>query len=56
MAKTQSFGDKNKKKVTSDVISVKVIMAEKTGKGTYRFAERFVKVKDLAEVEAAVKA
>jgi hypothetical protein len=55
MAKTQTFQDKTKKK-GSEFISVKVVMTEKSEKGTYKFNERFVKVKDLAEVEQAIKA
>ncbi len=55
MAKQQSFSDKSKKKGGSDTISVKVIVSEKTPRGTYKFTERFVKVKDLAEVEGALK-
>ncbi len=55
MAKTQTFSDKNKKK-KDDFISVKVIMTDKTEKGTFKFNERFIKVKDLADVEQAIKA
>lgn len=55
MAKTQSFADKAKKKGGSDSISVKVVRSEKTAAGTYKFTERFIKVKDLAEVEKAIK-
>jgi hypothetical protein len=55
MAKQQSFVDKSKKKGGSDFISVKVVTAEKSVKGTVKFTERFVKVKDLGEVEAAIK-
>ncbi len=55
MAKTQSFADKAKKKGGSDLISVKVVLSEKTAAGTYKFTERFVKVKDLADVEKTVK-
>ena len=56
MAKTQSFTDKSKKKGGgSDFISVKLVMSDKSDKGTYKFTEKFVKVKDLAEVEQLVK-
>lgn len=56
MAKQQSFVDKVRKRgAGADLISVKVIVASKTPKGTYRFNERFVKVADLSEVEKAVK-
>lgn len=56
MAKTQSFQDKSKKKGGSELISVKVVMVDKSERGTFKFNERFVKVKDLGEVEAAAKA
>ena len=56
MAKQQTFVDKvSKMGAGSDRITVKVIVASKTDKGTYRFNERFVKVKDLTEVEKVVK-
>ena len=55
MAKTQTFADKaKKKKGTSDFISVKVVTAHKTPKGSFNYSERFVKVKDLAEVEKTI--
>ncbi len=54
MAKTQTFQDKNKKKA-SEFISVKVVVTDRTERGTYKFSERFVKVKDLAEVDKAIK-
>jgi hypothetical protein len=57
MAKQQSFNEKQKKKgAGADLISVKVVSMEKTERGTHKFSEKFVKVKDLAEVEAIVKA
>ena len=56
MAKTQTFVDKSKKKGgAADFISVKLVVADKSDKGTYKFNEKFVKVKDLAEVEQLVK-
>ncbi len=56
MAKQQSFTDKVAKRgAGADLISVKIVVASKTDKGTYRFNERFVKVKDLNEVEKVVK-
>lgn len=56
MAKQQSFVDKTSKRgAGADLITVKVIMANKTEKGTYRFNERLVKVKDINEVEKVVK-
>ncbi len=50
MAKTQTFNDKKKSKGQSEFISVKVVKMDKTDRGTHKFSERFVKVKDLAEV------
>ena len=51
MAKTQSFGDKmKKKKKEEEMISVKVIRGIDSGKGSLRFLEKFVKVKDINEV------
>lgn len=55
MAKQQTFVDKSKKKGISDMISVKVVMSERSAKGSYKFNERFVQVKDLADVEKAIK-
>lgn len=55
MAKQQTFGGKAVKKQEEEMISVKVIVASKTDKGSYRFNERFVKVKDLSEVEKAAR-
>ena len=55
MAKQQTFQDKSKKKGGSDLISVKVVMVDKSERGTFEFNERFVKVKDLGDVEQAVK-
>ena len=55
MAKQQTFGGKAVKKQEDEMISVKVIVASKTDKGSYRFNERFVKVKDLSEVEKAAR-
>ena len=56
MAKQQTFNDKGKKKgAGSDLIAVKVVSMEKTERGTHKFNEKFVKVKDLAEVEQVVK-
>lgn len=56
MAKQQTFNDKGKKKgAGNDMIAVKVVSMEKTERGTHKFNEKLIKVKDLAEVEAAVK-
>ena len=52
MAKQQTFGDKLKKqRKESELISVKVIRTFKSEDGTNRFSEKFVKVKDLAELD-----
>lgn len=56
MAKQQTFLDKSSKKGGgADLISVKVIMAERTEHGTVKFNERFVKVADLNDVEKTMK-
>ncbi len=55
MAKQQTFVSKTGKKGASEFISVKVIVSGKSEKGTWKYTERFIKVKDLAEVEAAIK-
>jgi hypothetical protein len=51
MAKTQTFGDKQKKKAADTKISVKVIKAFRSDKGTIKFVERFVKVDDISQAE-----
>lgn len=52
MAKQQTFGDKLKKQQKeSQLISVKVVRTFKSADGTNRFSEKFVKVKDLAELD-----
>lgn len=52
MAKKQTFADKvGKGGADDDKMSVKVIQAIKTEKGSYRFNERFLKVANLNEVE-----
>ena len=56
MAKTQTFTSKlNKGGEDEQTMSVKVIVASKTEKGSYRFNERFIKVKDLNEVEKVAR-
>ena len=56
MAKQQTFVDKSSQRAAEQaMISVKVIVASKTEKGTYRFNERFVKVKEIGDVEKLVK-
>lgn len=51
MAKTQTFGDKLKKKDAKTTINVKVIKGYRSEKGTVKFLERFVRVNDIAETE-----
>ena len=51
MAKQQTFGDKSKKKVGETKISVKVIKAFRSEKGTVKYMERFVKVDDVGPSE-----
>ncbi len=50
MAKQQTFADKAKAKKKEAGISVKLIKTVKTGKGTYKFNERFVRVDDISKV------
>lgn len=51
MAKQQTFGDKTKKKVGDTKISVKVIRAFRSEKGTVKYMERLVKVDDVGQIE-----
>ncbi len=51
MAKTQTFGDKTKKKGEKTFVNVKVVKAYRSEKGTVKFLERFVRVNDIAEAE-----
>lgn len=51
MAKQQTFGDKSKKKAGDSKISVKVIKAFRSEKGTIKYLERFVKVDDVGQIE-----
>ncbi len=51
MAKTQTFGDKTKKKDAKTFINVKVVKAYRSEKGTTKFLARFVRINDIAEVE-----
>ncbi len=56
MAKKQTFADKSSRAgADADKMSVKVISAIKTDKGTYRFNERFIKVANLNEVEKVAR-
>jgi hypothetical protein len=51
MAKTQTFGDKLKKKKADAGIHVKVIKGLKTEKGSLSYLERMVLVKDINELD-----
>lgn len=51
MAKQQSFGDKAKGKVKDTTLNVKVIKGYRSDSGSIKFVTRFVKVKDVAEVD-----
>ncbi|MBK6760797.1 MAG: hypothetical protein IPI24_11150 [Ignavibacteria bacterium] len=51
MAKQQTFGDKTKKKAGDSKISVKVIKAFRSEKGTVKYMERFVKVDDVGQID-----
>lgn len=50
MAKQQSFADKAKAKKKDNTVSVKVIKAVKSSKGTFKYNERFVKLDDISKV------
>lgn len=50
MAKTQTFGDKTKKK-KDDKVTVKVIKAYRSDIGSTKFLEKFVKIDDIAQIE-----
>lgn len=51
MAKTQTFGDKLKKKKISEKPTVKIIKGFKGEDGNTHFLETFVKIDDIANVE-----
>lgn len=51
MAKTQTFGDKMKKKKGEQAINVKVIKAYRTEENNMRFIERYVKISDMNEID-----
>ena len=52
MAKTQTFGDKVKKKKSDDErVSVKVIKGINSDRGSVRFIEKMVKVDNLDQLE-----
>jgi len=51
MAKTQTFGDKLKKKKEEVKPVVKVIKGFKSADGGIKFVEQFVKLDDISQVE-----
>jgi len=50
MAKTQTFADKAKKVKQNNGVNVKMIKTVKTGKGSYKFNEKFFKLDDISKV------
>ncbi|MDR3667451.1 MAG: hypothetical protein P4L35_11470 [Ignavibacteriaceae bacterium] len=50
MAKTQTFADKAKKVKVNNGVSVKMIKAFKSEKGSFKFSEKFVKLDDISKV------
>ncbi len=50
MAKVQSFADKAKAKKKDTHVSVKVVKAVKSSKGTFKYNERFVRLDDISKV------
>jgi hypothetical protein len=52
VAKQQSFADKSKGKLKSDVISVKCIVSVfDENSGSWKFREKLVKVKDVKDLQ-----
>jgi hypothetical protein len=51
MAKAQTFGDKSKGKAKDTSLNVKVIKGFRSEKGSIKYLTRFVKIKDVAEVD-----
>jgi|GEM_PF-2896697 len=58
MAKVQSFEEKAKKAAKAHMAerTVKFVAAVKTGKGTYRFNQKLVKIKDEKQEDAILEA
>lgn len=50
MAKTQTFADKAKKVKVNNGVSVKMIKAIKSDKGSFKFSEKFVKLDDISKI------
>ena len=51
MAKQHTFGDQTMKKAGESKISVLVIKAFRSEKGTIKYMERFVKVDDVGQID-----
>lgn len=57
MAKQQSFGDKVKKQAKEGgAKTIKFVAAVKTSKGTYRFNQKLVKIRDEKAEESTLEA
>lgn len=58
MAKQQSFEDKAKKAAKGGGLekTIKFVAAVKTDKGSYRFNQKFIKIKDEKSEEATIEA
>ncbi len=58
MAKQQSFEEKAKKAAKAGTMekTIKFVAAVKTDKGSYRFNQKFVKIKDEKSEEATLEA
>jgi hypothetical protein len=50
MAKTQTFADKAKKVKQNNGVTVKMIKAVKSSKGSFKFNEKFFKLDDISKV------
>lgn len=50
MAKTQTFADKAKKVKQNNGVTVKMIKTIKSGKGSFKFSEKFFKLDDISKV------
>ena len=50
MAKTQTFADKVKKIKVNNGVSVKMIKAVKSEKGSFKFHEKIIKLDDISKI------
>ncbi|MBE2280194.1 MAG: DUF4295 family protein [Ignavibacteriaceae bacterium] len=50
MAKQQTFADKAKAKKKDTHVTVKVVKAVKSDKGTFKFNEKLVRLEDISKV------